>query len=1044
MQRKTIWLVGKLMVGVSLIIIVMMLPSSPLQTNVLMISKMQKNQPLEETIKSLKISHLVLPELDISEKKVEFSEESRNVLQNLEKLTQKPLLLLSVGKKRESAMVLIGAESDPKKKQVLLWRMYQVLQKVDGISINFEGIFETFSFTEKLQLEKMTNDIRTLAKNAKKLVAGNGKNDLKFQNRKDTTVWYLNQERKSLSASSVVGKHIPEEKKVLPPRNEQKVNIQTLPEVLVIPSKSRDVFGGGASAGGPPAAPQPVPPPTPAPTPVFSFIPKKKFSTYVQNHGARRPQEFINEMLSEGFSEVYVSNYEPEWTGEFIHLLKASYPTIKVSVIAEGDCALAIDPTCGNKNLTIYKDPNRVLETTNIKQTNAWLLKYGSSGEKVEGIHYDVEAYLGPGSFYQCDHSGSFGKCTIDDVLSMVDLAFVPLQAQGYQQSMVWGSSRNTTPDQASSYSADLLRLFASTGFQKSVGQLVILAYSDQFSNIDVQPTFQAAETLCQKSSFCPQIIPVIETDHVPAEPSASFFEEGRQAAERMLVLTQNEEGQLASYAGQGVDTLLSYHEPALVNRAVFPGNIENEGDVKIVSVQASSSELSPAKNSITFTVNYNQTALNGVLSLQVLSLAHDKILVDASSQAAAGGNQTASLNISYQNFAQEPEGSYEVNLFLTSQKYFDRTRKKANNIQTFFLKKTVSPPKPPALSIPIIFGFSQPSDITSPNAAVEQQITDQVKKGVMDVPVYLGGNITPDGNDLKNGGQTPDFTAFNAMLSKIEKNLNFPDKSIRIRGYLRASLTAADASAQASGPGKTSIMNPSTRQNIKTLIQQIATQKKYGIDSSRLDLITFDFEDLLASNYDPADLAPSDEGFVNQIADFVKEIKQMNLGKKIGVYTTGIINKNWFPNEKAIPTGSPCKDSPRNFISKEDAQSLFAAGVDTLTLGAYVIFPLKSPPSCGADPTLMPNPYEPFQDSYESYLRFHIQTIKDLNLNPSQNIIIVISVFSANGVVTPAISVTALQSILSSNLVNLIQAEAFDFGSLDVNERTLILNAEQ
>jgi len=1043
MKHKRFLIVFGSMIGISLIMLAMMLIPTSLQTNVLMISKIQKNQSLEDTIKNLKITDLVLPELTISERMVDLSSESQEVIQGLKKLPTRPRIFLSLGKSRETAKMLIAAERDPKKKQVLLWRIVQVLQKADGIAINFEGIFETFAFDEKLQLEKIMNDIRTLAWKQKKLIAGNGKNDLKFQNSKNTIVWYLNQERKNvMQQQSIVAKIQPKNEEAKPSETRQ------LPEVLVTPQPNREVFGGGASPGGPAPAPQPVPPPPspPAPTPIFSFVPKKKFASYIENHGARRPQELINELLSESFTEIYVSNYEPEWTGEFIHLLKTTNGGVHVSVVAEGDCALALDATCGNKNLSIYKDPARVLVTTNIKPTNAWLLKYGSPGEKVEGIHYDVEAYLGPGSFYQCDHNGTFGKCTIDDVIQMVDLAMVPLQSQGYQQSMVWGSSRNASPDQGSSYSADLTRLFASAGFQKSVGQLVLLAYSDQFSNVDVQPSFLAAEKFCLTTSFCPQLIPVIETDHVPAEPAASFFEEGRQAAERMLVLTQTEEENLKSYAGQGVHNLLSYHEPALVNRAVFPGNIENEGDVKILSVSASASELSPAKNSITFTVNFNQATPSGSLSLQVRSLANDTILADASSQGVSGSNQSASLTIAYQNFSQEPEGSYEVNIFLTSKKYFDRTRKKANNVQTFSLKKTINPPQSPKLSIPVIFGFSQPSDITSPSALMEQQITDQVNKGVIDIPIYLGGNVASDGSGLV---PSPNFSPFMNLLTKIETNLQFAPNTLRLRGYLRASVTKADADTQQGGAGKISLSNASVRSNVKALIRDIALNNKYQMASARLDLITLDFEAITASNYDQNDLASGDEGSVTQIAQFVSEIKTMNIGKKIGVYTAGMINKNWFPSETATPVPSPFLVSPTNYLSEEDAELLYTSGLDVIVIGAYVTFPNAST-FVNNNPTA----FGPIHTDFESFLKHQITTIRNiasrnpnLNLNPINNELLLIPDFASAtlpNVVSTDSAVQSLKSLINSGFSTQIHAEAFDFGSLDSTEKALILSAQQ
>lgn len=1048
-----------------------------IQKNILIIHQVQETAALEELLDEVPFFAVVLPELKIS--KTPISKEMEDLMKTLQSRQEKPKILFSMGRYPKTVRGLITISKNRQKKERFLKTMESLLQKSDGIVFLFEDIFEQFSFQEKLRLAELIQEIRLLAKG--KIVTGKGDQEWNLLS-PEFSVW-------AVGNKNVIEKRVvPKKRKQMVVRRDGSKEETGLKEgkegdTSSAPSErasdvadpratssgsqgsssgvsgttvssSSGVVSSGGSAGGS----------TGSGAPNF-FRPTKKFSTFIYHHGSRRPKEWINALLAEGFTDVYVSNYEPEWTGELIHLIKQLAPQIQISVIAEGDCALSLDASCGEKNLTIYKDPQRVLVSTKISETNAWLEKFGSPGERVEGILYDVEAYLGPGSFYQCENSGAFGKCSIENVLQMIKLAFVPLKNQGFRQSMVWGSSRNTSPDSGSSYSADLMKIFKAADFQQTISEVLILAYHDQFSDQDVKQGFEISEKACKELPKCPQLIPVIETNHIPSEPVASFYEEGRAAAEASLEKTKTAYGSLQSFAGQGVNWLLSYREPALVNRSVFPGNIDQEGDVKILSVQSSGNLLNPSTLKISYQISYQQTASQGVLKMLVSNGEKTKYLQEISVNTSSGSANSASIDLSFDAMKDLSAGNYEVNFFLTSDRYFNRTSSKKGNIQTVTLQKdAVSSdsgsssggssggtsgggalvlPTPPAISLPMIFGFSNPSDILSPGSAVETLITEQAKKGVFEIPFHLGGNITPDGKDLMMGGKTPDLKSFMDLLASIEKKLNYPANTLRIRAYLRASLTAQDASADSFGPGKTSIMDPVVRQNIKTLIQQIATGNKYNLQSVRIDLITLDFEAILASNYDVQDLFAGDEGYTNQMADFIQEVKALQLGKKIGVFSAGFINKNWFPSEKATPIASPWTVSPQNFISPEDASLLFSKGLDVIVLGAYETFPDQS--KVGG--YVNAGTHGPLHSNFESFLKFQIQVIKDLSLDPSKNLILALPAFQSGqspNVVLTATAVSTIQTLINSGFISKFQGEVFDFGSVDAAEQSLILNAEK
>lgn len=280
-------------------------------------------------------------------------------------------------------------------------------------------------------------------------------------------------------------------------------------------------------------------------------------ATWIWNHGSSTPQEYVQMTLNEAMTDVYLSSYDPDWAGEYIALLHQADDAISVQLIAEGACALEIDPTCGTQHLTVYSTPQQVKDYVKLDQVNAWLAT-NSPGLQVQGIHYDVEAYHGPGTFWQCENEGTYGKCTIDNYLSMVQHVMIPLYQEGLSQSVVWGSSRNTTPDTGSSYAADFQRLITNAQYQTAIDDIVILAYHDQESVSDVAEAFQVANAVC--TGNCPGIFPALETEDIGIDV-VSFAEEGRAAADAALQAHIDAYGSSDSFAGVGVHWLKTYHE---------------------------------------------------------------------------------------------------------------------------------------------------------------------------------------------------------------------------------------------------------------------------------------------------------------------------------------------------------------------------------------------------------------------------------------------------------------------------------------------------
>lgn len=357
------------------------------------------------------------------------------------------------------------------------------------------------------------------------------------------------------------------------------------------------------------------------------------------------------------------------------------------------------------------------------------------------------------------------------------------------------------------------------------------------------------------------------------------------------------------------------------------------------------------------------------------------------------------------------------------------------------------SVPSPtPRLQLPMIFGFSQPADVLNPSAFVENQITEQARLGITEVPIYAGGNVTPDGRELTLSGQTPDLAPFMAMLARIETTLGLPANTLKVRPYIRASLTAADATANPNGPGRISLNNTTTRASLITLLNSIVNGQKYGLDAARVEEFTLDFEDLTASNYDQNDLAAGDEGSVTQMGNFIEALKQSGFAKKIGLVCTGFATANWFPAETTQPYGSPFQISPRNFISSEDGVFLFRKGLDTLEVDAYSIFPLQGGAGGFADPII----YGPIHADYDDFVAYQYRCMANITaavpgrtLN-SGNIRLVIPTFAGTEIVSTATAIQGLQEVLRTQVGLTIRGAAFDFGSTDANERQAILDAQR
>jgi len=347
-------------------------------------------------------------------------------------------------------------------------------------------------------------------------------------------------------------------------------------------------------------------------------------------------------------------------------------------------------------------------------------------------------------------------------------------------------------------------------------------------------------------------------------------------------------------------------------------------------------------------------------------------------------------------------------------------------------------------LQLPIVFGFSQPTDVINPGENVKDQIKAQVAQGVYEVPIYPGGSVSPDGSSLALlGSNPPDLSNFMNLLTEIEnEDPNLNPNDLRLRVYIRASVTTADAGppANPNSPGKFELSDLNKRTNLIDLINKLANGEIYNIDGSRIDEFTLDFEDTTASNFDPADIDTGDnidDSSISTVAIFISELKQSGFSKKVGLYSLGVLNENWFPNELETP-GSPFASSPRNWISQVDLQNLFTAGLDVFEFAAYSIFPDLNGSGGFADPTT----YGPIHDGFSSFVNHHIQTIQDLGKDPQQNLRILLPVYTDPNVIDLSTALSTLQNLVTNQIFDKIYGGVFDFGSLDANERSMILNA--
>jgi len=349
----------------------------------------------------------------------------------------------------------------------------------------------------------------------------------------------------------------------------------------------------------------------------------------------------------------------------------------------------------------------------------------------------------------------------------------------------------------------------------------------------------------------------------------------------------------------------------------------------------------------------------------------------------------------------------------------------------------------PPSLQLPVIIGFSSPNDVFNPGTNVKSLIESQLEKGMTEIPIYSGGNVTPDGTTLSLAGSNPpDLKNFMDMLNQIELEQKLPANTIRLRPYIRASVTSSDTSqtANPNSPGKVTLSNPHIRSNLISLIKQISNGQRFNINGDRIDEITLDFEDTTASNYDPKDVDPGDalsDSSVLTMATFIQELKQSGFTKKIGLYSLGILDPDWFPSETMNP-GSPFAVSPRNFISRSDLITLFKSGLDVYEFAAYSTFPDAN----GAGGFADPETYGPIHTSYQNFLSHHLQEMRSIGKDPGEHLRILIPVYSDPNVVNLSTALSSLKNLISTGNTSKILGGVFDLGSLDALEKTMILNA--
>jgi len=576
----------------------------------------------------------------------------------------------------------------------------------------------------------------------------------------------------------------------------------------------------------------------------------------------------------------------------------------------------------------------------------------------------------------------------------------------------------------------------------------VILAYHDQETVNDVTETFAAATQACNQGT-CPSLIPAIETDHVPSEPVVTFYEEGATIADQAILDHIAANGSHPAFAGTGIHTITSYLEPNKVDKSIFPQSIrEDERDVEITGVSVSGGVIDTNTTQITYDISLKQTASAATLKLQLMNADRSQVILDKSMPTASGVS-TYQMQVSAADLAGQADGTYDVTFFIQSTDYFDRTTPNAanNTFQNPTISYTTPTPQPPAttnLQLPLIFGFSSPADVLNPGQNVRDQITAQVAKGVYEVPFYMGGNVTPDGMTLQLSGQEPDLTSFMTMIDGLEGALSLSAGTLRLRPYVRASLTQDDVNANPNGPGIVQLEDPNVRQNIADLVVDIAQNNRFNIQSTRVDEVTLDFEDLLAANYDLNDLKAATDvvagqarGDVSLVDDVISRIPSSR-SFKVGLYSLGILSEFWFPSENANP-GSPFSVSPRNFIAQQDLNDLYANGLDVFEFAAYVIFPDLN----GAGGFATPATYGPIHSDYNGFISAHIQAVQNAGKDPNTDLRILIPVYTDPDVIDLATALSTLQSFLQNMTLSQIFGGVFDFGSLDSNEQTQILNAQ-
>ncbi|MDF2379253.1 MAG: hypothetical protein P1V18_03460 [Candidatus Gracilibacteria bacterium] len=323
-------------------------------------------------------------------------------------------------------------------------------------------------------------------------------------------------------------------------------------------------------------------------------------------------------------------------------------------------------------------------------------------------------------------------------------------------------------------------------------------------------------------------------------------------------------------------------------------------------------------------------------------------------------------------------------------------------------------PPSPGAFVIPstvpttaeysTIFGFNTLADVSNPGPEVQAEIIEQLKRGNRRIPIYLLGNVTPDGMDVglnsNSGIQTVANIAFQpllTMLRNIEIAGNLPPGFIRLTPYLRLSVTEEDTSpiTNPNSPGKVLLSDNTIKTNVQVLIRQVADTgvDRFGL-ASRIQTeptsplsgypamgsgIVIDAEDILDPTYDADDLMnPADinSASATNIADLIQTMGGRNF--EIFVYCIGIINQDWFPKATSL-----FAQSPKNLLSITAAQQIINAGAK-LALAFYERFPDAVAHAAGldtSDPSVIAQ-YGPYHTSYQDFVINQLQRLTNAGIN--------------------------------------------------------------